>query len=412
MTTASPALTVGTIGPEGLEPVLRAVEAAFGEDATPQAIASWSRILERERTYAVRDGTAVVGGGSVYTFGLSIPGGSLPAGGLTAVGVLPSHRRRGALRALMRQVIDDGIARGEPIGVLWASEGAIYGRYGYGLAALRCTVTAPRHQIAFRPPVPEHGRIRLVDAAEALRLLPPVWERFAQETPGLFRRSEGWWEHEVLDDAEWRRGGAGPRFIPVLEVDGRVEGYAFYRMRPEWDHLGPRNVLEVRELIAPDPAAELALWRFVFEMDLVATIKALNVPVDTPLFLRTQEPRRLGMTMGDGLWLRLLDLPSALGARAWAADGGVVVEVQDDLVRAVAGRWRFEASGGRGGAERTSAPAELHLGVAELSSLFLGGTRAVDLVRAGRLTAADTTAPGRLDAMLAVSRRPWCPAIF
>jgi predicted acetyltransferase len=412
MPAINPSMVVRTIEPEEMEHFIGVVESAFGEGVSPAAIESWSHILEPGRTYAVLDDGEIVGGGSIFSFSLSVPGGEVAAGGLTAVGVLPSHRRRGALASLMRTVIDDGVARGEPVGVLWASEAAIYGRYGYGIGAFRAALSAPRHQIAFRPPVADHGRIRLLDGEEALRLLPAVWDRSAAITPGLFGRSLAWWQHEVLDDSEWRRGGAGPRFIPVVELDGRIGGYAFYRMRSEWDHLGPRNILEVRELVAPDPAAELALWRFLFEMDLVGTVKAVNVPVDTPLLLRVAEPRRLGLTIGDGLWVRILDVARALGARTWSADGSVVLEVVDDLVPAVAGRWRILASDGTATVERTARTADATMSVAELSSLFLGGVRATDLARAGRIDAPDPRVLARLDAMLATSRRAWCPAVF
>jgi predicted acetyltransferase len=411
MSTSRP-LTVRSLGPEGLESMLRTVDAAFGDLSAPEAITSWSRVLERDRTFTIHDGDALVGGGSIYTFRLSVPGGALPAGGLTAVGVLPTHRRRGALRSMMRRVLDDGIARREPLSVLWAAEGPIYGRYGYGIAAMRGTITAPRHQIEFAPPLTDRGRVRLLTPEEALRLLPPVWERAAAITPGVFSRTHEWWSSQVLDDAEWRRGGAGVRFIPALEVDGRIEGYAFYRMRTEWDHLGPHNTLEVRELVAPDPAAELALWRFLFEMDLVSTVKAFTVPLDTPLLLRTTDPRRLAMTVGDALWLRILDVPAALSGRTWAADGALTLDVADELLPAMAGRWRLTVTGGHATVERTAAHPDAILGIAELSSLFLGGIRAADLARAGRIEAPDPATIGLLDAMHATARRPWCPAVF
>ena len=63
------------------------------------------------------------------------PAGSRLAAGITWVGVLPSHRRRGVLTELMRQQLDDVHERGEPLAILWASEPPIYGRFGYGIAA-------------------------------------------------------------------------------------------------------------------------------------------------------------------------------------------------------------------------------------------------------------------------------------
>jgi predicted acetyltransferase len=164
--------------------------------------------------------------------------------------------------------------------------------------------------------------------------------------------------------------------------------------------------------VAPDPAAELALWRFLAEMDLMGTLKAQNLPVDTPLFHRVDDPRRLGLTIGDGLWVRILDLPAALTARSWSADDDLVLEVIDDLLPANAGRWRLTVRDGRAAVARTDAAPDATLGIAALGSLYLGGVRAADLARAGHLVAPDPATPGRIDALDIVARQPWCPAIF
>lgn len=408
-----PPLVARPIGHEGMEPMIIASTMAFGDEATPGFIKGWQRILERDRTFAIVDGDQVVGGGSVLSLGLSVPGGAVvPAGGLTGVGVLPSHRRRGGLRSLIDQAFASCIARGEPLSMLWASEGPIYRRFGYGMATLRATSIVGRQHLRFAPPVADVGRIRLLTVAEALRDLPAVWQELARTTPGLFARSESWWRDEVLDDAEWRRQGAGARFIPAIEVDGAIRGYAFYRWRDEWDHLGPRNILEVRELVAPDPAVELALWRFLAEQDLMGTLKAHNLPIDTPLFHRVDDPRRLALTLGDGLWVRILDVPAALSARTWSADDDLVLDVRDDQVPANAGRWRLAIREGRATVDRTSAAPDASLDIAALGSLFLGGMRAADLARAGRLVTADPATPSRIDALNVMPRQPWCPAIF
>lgn len=408
-----PHLVARPIGHDGMEPMIVASTMAFGDEATPEFINGWQRILERDRTFEIVDGDLVVGGGSVFSFRLSVPGGlDVPAGGLTGVGVLPSHRRRGGLRALIDQAFANGIARGEPLSMLWASEGPIYRRFGYGMAALRATSIVGRQHIRFAPPVAEVGRIRLLSVAEALRELPAVWQELARTTPGVFARSEAWWRDEVLDDAEWRRQGAGVRFIPAVEVDGTIRGYGFYRWRTEWDHLGPRNTLEVREVVAPDPAVELALWRFLADQDLMGTLKAQNLPVDTPLFHRVDDPRRLALTIGDGLWVRILDVPAALTARSWSADDDLVLEVTDDLLPGNAGRWRLTVHDGRATVTRTDASPDATLGIAALGSLYLAGVRAADLARAGHLVAADAATPSRIDALNMVPRQPWCPSIF
>ena len=133
----------------------------------------------------------------------------MPAAGVTIVGVLPTHTRRGVLTQLMRAQLDDIHQRGEPIAVLWASEETIYGRFGYGMAALCGEIEIQRVHGKFRSPVDHRGSFRLLSYEEALEVIPPVYARVAAETPGMFARTREWWEARALHDSEARRDGAG-----------------------------------------------------------------------------------------------------------------------------------------------------------------------------------------------------------
>jgi len=97
----------------------------------------FSRNLPVDRMHAVRVDGEVVGGGGAFPFRLTVPGGTVPAGGVTVVGVLPTHTRRGLLTALMRAQLEDMRSRGEHVAYLWASDDRIYGRFGFGAEAAR-----------------------------------------------------------------------------------------------------------------------------------------------------------------------------------------------------------------------------------------------------------------------------------
>ena len=120
----------------------RVHEHAFNGGAGPRGplarrLGSSSRPTARSPRFdaALPDGGAV-GTTGVYSLRMAVPGAVLPVAGVTAVSVLPTHRRRGVLRSLMRRQLADIAARGEePIAALWASETPIYGRYGYGRAS-------------------------------------------------------------------------------------------------------------------------------------------------------------------------------------------------------------------------------------------------------------------------------------
>ncbi len=460
----TPRYPIRTATPETVRAFLAPLIVAFGEDLTDAEFDDWRRNIEPDRLIAAFEGDGPIATAGAYTFRLTVPGGDVGAAGVTAVGVEPGHRRQGILRSLMRHQLDDVRERGEPVAVLWASEGAIYQRFGYGLGTLDGTFEIDRGRTAWLRPREAEGRMRLVDEAEALATFPPVYDRLRAVTPGALTRTEDWWRWGILRDAEHSRRGAGPKYRYLYEVDGAAEGYAIYRVKSDWDDRGPKGQVIVVEAVAPTPRAERAVWGFLFGVDLTRTTRARHVQVPHPLLLELADPRALGITTGDGLWVRLVDLPAALEARRYGTSGTLVLEVADAFCPWNAGRWRVTAvdagdtvetgdaaeaaeaapagrtgdegsvaatvertaeaaeaaPAGRTGdegsvaatVERTDAPADLSLDVADLAAAYLGAFRLSDLARAGRVEELSAGAIRRADALFAADGTPWCSTMF
>jgi len=407
------ALEVRTIAPNELRAWFDAIWTAFGEDLQEEAIERDKRVFELDRIFGVYDGKNIVGGGGTFSFQMTVPGGALmPTGGVTAVGVMPTHRRQGGLRQLMLHQLADCKSRGESAALLWASEGSIYQRFGYGLASLSASIEIEREHSAFRNPVDWAGSVRLIDAAEALEKFPIVHDAIAALTPGFYQRTPAWWESQVLADPEHWRQGASKKFFVLNERSGEPTGYAIYRIKSEWGDGGTRSVLRVTEWLAVDPPATYDVWRYLFGVDLIHKIAHGHGPADYPLLLMLNQPRRLGMRVGDGLWLRIVDVPAALSTRSYAADGDVVLQVTDTVLPEVSGRWRLAVRSGRAQLTPTDEPAELHIDIADLGAIFLGGFSFAELARAGRGAELVGGAIRRADAMFATDRAPWCPHVF
>ena len=183
----------------------------FGMVANEERMQRFADQMTLERMHAAWSDGTVAGGAGAFDFNLTVPGGDLRTAGVTVVGVLPTHRRRGILRALMRAQLDDAHERGEPLAALWASEETIYGRFGYGLASFCGEITLAHEHNSFAQPFEPQGTLRLIDADEALEAIPPVFERIRPEWPGMFSRSRLWWENREIADPEERRDGAGPK---------------------------------------------------------------------------------------------------------------------------------------------------------------------------------------------------------
>ena len=386
---------------------------AFNQEMSEAAVENDRKTIELDRFLGALDGDAVVGCGGAYSFRLTIPGGEVGAAGITAVGVLPSHRRRGILRQMMTWLVEQARALGEPVAILWASEAAIYQRFGYGPGTVQTTIDAARDKIRFARPVDPPGRVRIVDLEEALRTFPPLYEAIRRSTSGAVNRTEARWRYETLADAEWMRYGNGVKVLAVFEVEGVARGYVIYRTRGEWDHQGPKGVLTVIEVCALEPVIEQAIWQWIAGIDLIGTIRCWRGPAPHPLQLMLTEPRRLSATVTDGMWLRILDLPAALEAQAFRQPGELVFDVTDEYCPWNAGRWRLRVGKGDAadGVSVTAAPVsaapDLMFDISDIAALYLGAYRVSDLARAGRIR---ECRPGGLAAAEGLFATPSAPS--
>jgi len=389
-----------------------AVDISFGQRVVEEDLPVVEAYTELDRALAAYAGDRIVGTAGIFTFDLSIPGGQLPAAGITMVGVHPTHRRRGILTAMMRAQLGAIRERGEPLAILWASEGGIYGRFGYGLATFKASIEIERARAGFREQHIPRGTFRLLDSDEATAACRPIYDRYLAMRAGVFSRNDGWWRAEFIHDPErWRHGG-GPAFFLLHETDGVADAYARYRMHGEWDDRGAKGSIDVQEAIALNPGAERELWAYLFSIDLSAKTRAFNVPVDWGMRFMLIEPRRLGMTIGDAVWLRIVDLPVALERRGYAASDRLNLEVRDAFLPWNAGRWQIEATPDGAQVTKTEGEPDLVLEATDLGSAYLGGVSFAELALAGRIEECTPGAVARGDALLRTPLAPWCPAVF
>jgi predicted acetyltransferase len=393
--------------PEELRDAANAIGHYFGIENSLEDVERFTQWIEVDRVHAAFEGARAVGSAGAFGFQMSVPGGaSIPAAGVSVVGVLPTHRRRGVLRSLMQEQLADARARGELVAYLWASEATIYGRFGYGLASRVGSFSLAHERTAFAVPFAPRGRVRLVDLEEAARTFPPLFEQVRAQRPGMFERSQAWWEMRRLYDDPARRQG-GPKHRALLELDGEPAGYAIYNVKQDWRGGSTAGVVTIVEAVAVNPESTRELWRWLLDFDWTSEFKADLLPIDHELFLLLAEPRRMNFAVNDGVWMRLIDVGAALSARAFG-DGEIVLEMQDAFLPENAGRWRVSGDG----AARTDDAADLQLDVTAVGSVYLGGFTFADLVRGSRACELTSRAAKRADVLFRTDVQPWCPEIF
>jgi predicted acetyltransferase len=382
----------------------------FGWQPSEEDAERFSSLLPLDRLHAALDDRAVVGAAGAFPFELTGPGGPLRCAGVTVVGVLPSHRRRGLLRRMMDAQLEDVREREEPIAALWASEETIYGRFGYGLASACHNIRVEHRGGGLRAALPgPEGRMRLLDHEEAMRTLPRLYDRIRRRSVGFLSRSRDWWEVRQLGDRPEQRRGAGPLQRALLELDGKPAGYALYRIASERAGDDWKSTLRVSDAFGVDERATRELWRFLLAVDWVDELEAAMLPVDHALQLLVARMNFLRARLWDGIWVRLVDLQAALNGRSYAADGRVTFEVVSDP--------RFDDNVGTwtvtdGVARRSRRRPDVRLDVQALGAAYLGGFSFAQLAAGGQVEEASRGGLARADAMFRTDAAPWCPENF
>lgn len=396
---------------------------------TPEEFVSWLRAESRahsnrldhepeelrphfdlSRSLAVFEGSNIIGGCQAHRLEMSIPGGASAVAGVANVAVQPTHTRQGVMSRMMQRQMNDIHEWGEPLAALFASESAIYGRFGYGVGTQHEFWKIDRHHNAYARKYETPGRISFVEPNEISDRLPDVYNRATAGRPGVFPKPpHKWVEESRAPDAHdpqprIRGRGRGGLFYAAYEQDGRLDGYVSYRSN--------RPTITVNELMAVTTEAATALWRFCFDIDLMGETEAIKRPLDDPLPWMLADPRRLQRTVRDGVWIRIVDAAAALEQRSYAEPGQLVLRIRDGHCPWNENCFALDGSPEGATARTTSASPDLTVHASALASAYLGTVSFSTLAGAGLVNEHTSGSLDRADRMFAVPLQPWTPFSF
>ena len=397
---------IRTARPEEMDEFARVLSYCFAApppgapEALPTTVApEWS-------TCAFVDGRMALAT-AAYPFNMRLNGSRIGAAGITAVGAYPEFRRQGLLRRTMEHGLSEQRERGQSLAILWAAFGAIYQRFGYGLASSVLRYQFDPRLVPFRENPALTGGIGLVPSDEALEIIKPLYVAYSGPRNLMLHRAPLYWEG-ILRELKNQR----PYVAVYRNGAGEPRGYMVYRTKnEERDEPSPNQVMEVRDFFALDVEAYRSLWAYIRRHDLVRWVQMFASP-DDPAPDLLLEPRELRCRKGDGIWLRVVDVERALPQRRYGDRGSLAFEIEDELCEWNVGRFQLETDGDSTEIKRTEREPGLTMPVRTLASLISGHAPASQLMRAGLLTAHDENALKLADRLFATEYPPYCPDGF
>jgi predicted acetyltransferase len=400
------------VTPERLEEFFAAILRGFHDEYVADRWEPHRKVFEPERSFGFQVDGRWISTCGAYTRRLTVPGGTVPVAAITVVTVQPSYRRRGLLTEMMKHQLRDIRERGEePVALLWASESAIYGRYGYGQACPQVQLSGKTKTTAFRPDVDlGSGSVGEVERDEAIPVIKRLHQALLPKRVGALDRNDDWWVVKWHDPEPWRHGASAYRFALHYDRRGRADGYVAFRVKNDWSESGAEIIVE--ELDADGARARAALWRFVLDLDLVRRFSKQGAPMDETVRYIVADLRSVKAEQQDGTYARLVDVARALEARRYLTDLDVIIGVKDPLLTHNNGNIRLEAGPDGASVTRSRRRADLIMNVRDLSAIYLGGIPLNALARAGLVAERTEGAAAATASAFGWPESPFCPDFF
>lgn len=381
-------------------------QAMFGlpEGVTP--VEAWAeRYVVPGRVYTASFDGQLAGTSNSFPGELTLPGGQrVPHAAVTHVGVLPHFSRRGVLRALFSQQLADLYQQEVAVATLRASQGTIYGRFGYGIATAIQDLRVDKRELSSLPAA--EGDIRLLPHADAWEAQQTVVTRYPQRHAGTLTRWPQWWalqQHRLAHSSL-------NHYVALALKDGEPQGFVRYHARPDDNWLySTERTLVVDDLHAADPQIAAQLFGYLLQLDIARYIDLPHRPVDDALPLLLANPRAVQQLRRiDESWLRIINVERTLNARALGDGEALTLAIDDPLIEANRGVWRLSSNG----IQRSAGQADISLGIDALAMLLLGEYTAHQLVAARRIQPHHSQSTARLTRLLACHEHPWSGIFF
>lgn len=407
-------IEIRSLRDEDLERFLTAMSGPFGFDLPEDAegrtavLERMNKLFEPERARCAFDDGRIVGTLGAFSFQMTVPENTVPVAGTTQVTVAVTHRRQGLLRQMMLSHLEEAVEHGDVAAALWASDSAIYGRFGFGMAAWGTEIEIDRRHTDLHRLAAEPAPVEIADAGDIRQPAIEVYDRVRMQTPGLMSHNEGWWDR-ILGDPPWGRGGASMARYALVTENGHPTGWTKYRLKDVEGDGHPAQDVIVVQLYATSPGAWAGLWNHVMSHDFGHTIRAGRRPLDDPIHSLLRGVRRAKTKLMDSLWVRILDVPRMLESRVYSTAGSIGIAVHDPLGYA-AGSYRLETDGSSATVSLAD-DADVEMDIEDLSALSLGGRSAVEMAMAGRISGSPSDVD-RLDTLFRGTRAPWSPVVF
>lgn len=390
----------------------RVVRYVFGRGPEPEEKDEDEPMRPEWTWVAVHRGKIVATSGG-YPFVMRLNGKDVKVDGVSDVGTEPGFRRRGLVRRLITDRLRAAYENNVPAAVLYASFGAIYQRFGYGLASNLMSCNFDPRFAGFQFGERSQGIVRRYSRDKAQDVCPDLYDRFIEDRSIVMRRNAEMWKFAIS-----KKMHCAVHFNEQDEPDGYLT-YTNKEFRRPTGPFGempgdpdPDQKLAICDFVWMDVSAYRGLWEFVCAHDLVGSV-TYAAPLDDPAWSMLMEPRVLRPILQEGIWLRVVNAKALLESREYDQSGSIKLQISGDAdCPWNNGTLLLEIDGNQGRVRKVNDTGNVRIEPHGLASLLSGQWSMSHLVRIGRAEVDDPARLPSLDALFKTRHAPFCMTDF
>ena len=400
------------INSENISDFAKAEAIAYTALASEYYINRLKKLATPDRAIALFDENKIIGTANSFGESISLPSNKkAKVAAVSYVSVMPTHRRQGILSEMMKiQLNEIHSIHKEPLAVLWPSESAIYGRFGYAPTHEK-HYSISKNNAKFLPQISSNNlKINFLNKKEAIECYVQVNNKLMESRPGVMELTNDWAERRIEDLISNHLSNGPSYFIGIFDNKTPV-GLVTYSIENNNDYGNMPASLHIWDILYLNIESAIKLWNFCLNIDLVEEIHAKGVPEDDVLEALLISPGDLNARLTTGLWIRIVDVINSLEARTYEHNGEIILKVDDSIIKDNNNTYLLNTNDkSTPKCEITSKNPDVEITIQGLSEIYLGTFDLNNLIASGNIK--NKKVIKTIKEIFKSESKPFCPMHF
>lgn len=406
-------LSIKKINTTNIKDFAKAEAIPYTSDSTDYYIKRLKMLADPKRALALADNDKIIGTANSFSEYISLPTNkSSKVAAVSYVSVQPTHRRQGILSEMMKLQLNQIYSQyKEPLAILWPSETAIYGRFGYAPTREK-HYKISKHNAKFISGLNDYPlETKILNKKEAINSYLEINNNLMNKRPGVMKLTKKWAERRI-EDLSSKYLSTGPSYFVGIYDANKLVGFVTYTIEGSNEYGNMPSSLNIWDIIYINDKAAINIWNYCLNIDLVDEIYAKGVPEDDVLESLLISPGSLNARVTTGFWIRIVDVIKALETRSYNEKGKLIFNLSDSIINQNNNTFLLDTKNQNPTCKISTESPDIEITINGLSEIYLGTFNLNNLIASQNLKIINKKIINFINRAFKENNTPFCPMHF